>query len=434
MNTRRIAWISGQAALLALGLPAAAQQGPVAVEAALQELQTSISESQPDALQPTGLTTSDVALDLMVPVSPAFTALDVTPDSVVRPTSPRELALALLNGVDPNGNFQTGLALDSAPYLLLFGDELTLKAYQENYPARLAARTQLSLATTKGASDDDKSFRIALGFRMTPYDLGDPRMGDIDDQDTLLGCYYGSLKPIHDETNRLVQALAPAVVEGRTLTPDEEAAWRAQLESNRAVPDRLRGCRDRFRVRDWNASSWSLGVAPTWTGPDGGVDDLEWSGAALWSSFAYGFEGIPGLQDSGQSIFHVRYRPDDLVPDPGNEGDFIDQDTLVIGLQTRVAGPDNVLGRAFLGGPDLNFLLDLSYTATDPDDGDDDDIFRYAFGVESQITCDLYLKISLGSETGGDDDQAFALGSLNFGFSGQRSQGFLPAGSAACEE
>src|SRR5258708_17355465 len=57
-------------------------------------------------------------LDFSVPDSPAFTILGVTPQTITRPTTPRGLAASLLNGVDENGNFQAGFALDTAPYML----------------------------------------------------------------------------------------------------------------------------------------------------------------------------------------------------------------------------------------------------------------------------------------------------------------------------
>src|SRR5262249_4604445 len=87
--------------------------------------------------------------DLAVPESPAFTVLGLSPETVVRPSSPREFASSLLNGVDRNGNFQSGVALDFAPYLTLAADEMTLGQYRSNYKLRFLSRTQFSFANTK---------------------------------------------------------------------------------------------------------------------------------------------------------------------------------------------------------------------------------------------------------------------------------------------
>jgi hypothetical protein len=103
-------------------------------------------------------------LDLAVPESPAFTVLGLTPESVVRPTSPRELALSLLNGVDANNNFQAGVAVDTVPFTLLFGEGFTLGDYRRDPVERALARLQLSVATAKGTSEDDEAVRLGLGL------------------------------------------------------------------------------------------------------------------------------------------------------------------------------------------------------------------------------------------------------------------------------
>ena len=119
-----------------------------------------------------------------VPESPAFTALNVTPQKISRPNSPKDLAVGLLEGADRNGNLQTGIAIDTAPFLLGAGKDFTIEKYRNSWGSRALARIQVSIATTKGATDDDNSAKLALGFRFTPYDEGDPRL------DTgLTGCY-----------------------------------------------------------------------------------------------------------------------------------------------------------------------------------------------------------------------------------------------------
>ncbi len=120
-------------------------------------------------------TISSINADLAVPDSPAFTVLGVTPENVTHPTTPREFATSLLNGVDERGNFQTGLALDFVPFLTFFGKDTSLKKYADQPLTRFLARTQVSFATAKGVTDEDRSTRLALGLRMTIWDKGDPR-------------------------------------------------------------------------------------------------------------------------------------------------------------------------------------------------------------------------------------------------------------------
>src|SRR5262249_34980185 len=105
--------------------------------------------------------------DLSPPVSPAFTVLGITPETIARPSTPVELATALVNGVDRNGNFQTGLAIDVAPYMVAKGNTLQLYDYRNDRFKRFWARAQVSFATTKGTSDTDKAVRAALGGRFS---------------------------------------------------------------------------------------------------------------------------------------------------------------------------------------------------------------------------------------------------------------------------
>ena len=72
-------------------------------------LGTTTSRAQDQSLQEDKTPVSERNFDLSVPASPAFTLLGTTPENVVRPTTPRLLALALANSVDLRGVLQSGL-------------------------------------------------------------------------------------------------------------------------------------------------------------------------------------------------------------------------------------------------------------------------------------------------------------------------------------
>lgn len=108
-----------------------------------------------------------VNLDLTVPDSPALVILGLSPDKVVRPSAPKDLAATLLNGVDRRGNLQSGVAVDLSPRFLFAGNSLTFADYRDNAATRILANIQVSLATAKGATDTDKSMRAAFGLRST---------------------------------------------------------------------------------------------------------------------------------------------------------------------------------------------------------------------------------------------------------------------------
>lgn len=361
-------------------------------------------------------------VDLAVPRSPAFTVLGVTPETVIRPTSPREFATALLNGVDPNGNFQSGIAIDTAPYLLFKGNELSLKEYQTNNVKRFLARTQLSFATTKGSSGDDKSTKLALGFRFTPFDLGDPRM-DLE-EGGVLQCLAAKMELPKPKLRGIIQPMRVKLKKLINSNGDKEIIAKldkeikeieAQLNDEKVNKKIADECRKKGAQKNWNSSSLSFGAAPTWLSPKGNSDDFEWSGAALWGSLALRMGG------SGHLIFHGRYRMEELFPDPEVKDKFSEQDTLLLASQVRMSGPRIDLG-AFKGktpGVDYNFVLDVGYMKEDGKDRRDDELVRYSAGIEVKMKRDLYLKISAGGESGRkvEGDQGFMMGEIKWGFS-----------------
>lgn len=354
-------------------------------------------------------------VDLAVPESPAFTVLGLTPEMVVRPNSPRQFATALLSGVDRNGNFQSGTAIDTVPYLLLAGKELTLKQYQDHYKIRLLSRTQFSFATTKGASEDDKSVRLSLGLRLTLWDNGDPRT----DKD-LLDCFdSASVKYLQA---LVVPPVAPLELLPPTASEEDKnesiRLWAAyELKEAQANPTRLEeteACRVEARKRNWNKSSWIVAYAPSWISTSGQTKNFKWNGGGFWSSVAYGFEGFPVLAKRSQIIFHGRYRSNEQVPDPAIQGAFLSQDSLFFGTRVRV-GNENSTG-SFEG----------VFVRSRHDANAWDTSARYAVGFERRVAENLWFALAFGGENGraNGNNKGFVLTSFRWGFSEKRP---LPA-------
>lgn len=342
--------------------------------------------------------------DLAVPESPAFTVLGLTPETVVRPSSPREFASSFLSGVDSHGNFQSGLALDVVPYWVFAGNGVTLGRYNSSYKVRLLSRTQFSFANTKGASDDDKSVRLALGLRMTLWDDGDPHSDK-----TLMDC-FGALQLPGPP------AFAPP---DDDATPEEmrrfEAAMKAYeeervkiVQANKKAEEK---CRADARKRNWNNSSWVIAAAPSWISQTGESKNFKWNGAGFWTTLAYGFGGVPKLEDNSQLLVHARYRNNEQVPDADNKGQFLTQDSVFIG------------GRWRYGNERVSANFESVYQRIRQKGKPWDDSARYSVGLERKIAENIWFALAFGGERGRDQgkNQGFVLSSFRWGFSQKRT-------------
>lgn len=359
-----------------------APQGPLDLTGILNSLFPGASDK---------VTADTTNVDLSVPESPAFAVLGLTPNTVVRPASPKAFASSLINGLDQNGNFQSGLAIDTTPFMLFNGENITIRDYNEQFLTRFLSRTQFSFATAKGASSDDTSTRLSAGLNLTLWDEGDPRIyhperGD----DDVLSCFANNLQ------------LPPPIPPN---SPPEIIA--SVNTANKATNDQVADdCRDRARKANWNRSSWIIAYAPSWISKTGQTRGFKWNGGAVWTSIAYGFEGVSSLQRIAQLIFHARHRTREVVPDPANQGQFLTQNSTFFGARFRA-------GSAKFA---LNF--EDSFIRTRVIGGKFDNINRFSIGAEARITDNLYFVIASGSNLGADNGQqkGFLMSSFKYGF------------------
>ena len=337
---------------------------------------------------------TQVNADLAVPDSPAFTVLGVTPENVSHPTTPKEFATSLLNGVDQRGNFQTGLALDFVPFLTFFGKQTSLNEYGKQRITRFLARTQVSFATTKGVTDEDKSTRLALGLRMTIFDKGDPRLDD-----ALEACYDEA-----DDDDRFDSEAFVILRDDSDEVKAEKMVKRGNLLAELTKP-----CDDAARKRNWNASGWIVGVAPSWISKTGETKNFEWNGGGFWSTIAYGFETVDALKNNSQLLFHVRYRNNELVPDTEDPTLFFSEDSFYFGGRLRIA-------------PGLDaksiFSVEGNYIRSRKDNGPWDNSRRFSLGLERRIAENVWFALSVGGQGGRIDgaNHAFMLSSFKWGF------------------
>jgi hypothetical protein len=329
--------------------------------------------------------------DWLIPESPAFSVLNVTPQSVTRPSSPRELVVGILNSLDANGNPQQGIALDTAPYMLMAGDGITIASYRDDRLIRILSRSQLSLATTKGQNDADKAFRAAASIRVTLWDKGDPRL---DKQ--LDSCFELALR-LPDKP--------PPPPSG--MAEDPEALRLMEQQRIDAMKPLAASCRQASRKRNWNRSAWDIAAAKVWINPEGSASGLSDGGTSVWSSLAYGFEKQNALRDSAQLIGIVKITNGEQVPNTATPAIFYAQDSSFIGARFRFGGERRV------------FNLEGLRIETSAAGAPDDHYMRYTLGGDIKINEDVWLNISFGQNSGrtASTDVGFVKAGLQWGLS-----------------
>jgi hypothetical protein len=374
------------------------------------------------------LKVADAAIDLPIPDSAAYTALGVGPGLVENPSSPRAFSGSLLQGFDANGNYQIGFSVEGAPSLLYHDQSVNLREYQNEATHRLLDRTMLSFAAVKGESGADKNTRLAIGIRVTLWDTGDPRMDK-----NLADCLRNAIIDVDIRRKKELDALDEEikilqvqweVIEGQIdeaskseskkgTLPQLEDAVRALIkktiklkrqrevllaadreELNKQGAAAIQSCRSKKEIRAslWNRSSWSFGVAPTYTSFADTQDNLHSTGAAIWTSAAF------AVKDYGQLILHSSYRSNESVPDPQRVGSFFEQNSKRAG------------GRLRFGNPDLNFSLEGLYVEEQRKGTQSTDKkIQYGASVEHRIGDDLWVVVATSNEAYNEEGNHFSL-------------------------
>jgi hypothetical protein len=282
----------------------------------------------------------------------------------------------------------------------------------------LLSRSQLSLATAKGASDTDKSLKMAVGLKSTLWDEGDPR-----NDKQLMECLKDVVSNVElsmdsEQEDLLRKRDLIELQLKRTTDSAEKALLQKELtkinkeldvmnenrnvELNKKSVESIKACRENkeFKSNLWNRSSWAIGIAPVFITPTGNTQDFRYSGLGAWTSVAY------GIKDFGQVIAQATYRNKEQIPDPNSTGAFLEQDNLSVGTRIR------------FGTPVFNGNIEGIYAFNDNKNGKkDDNIFRYSAGIELKVANDFWLSMNIGSETGNSNgNKLFALGDIKWAY------------------
>src|SRR5262249_52720857 len=219
-----------------------ASKSPSPVSPAAQSaLPTSSSSTSSSSAIDTA--TSKVNLDLPISAVPAFVALDLSPETVSTPSTPRDFAAALLNGADHGGVLNTGVAIEATPFCWIPNLRTDIKAYSENYWNRLLYNFSFSLATAKASDNDSDAVQLGLGFSAVLYQdaESDPRRST-----ELRNAFY-------QINERYPMSGVPPGIPAAEI---EDENPMAQKTLQQAVKD--------FRNKSWQGTIWSAAIAPTW--------------------------------------------------------------------------------------------------------------------------------------------------------------------------
>lgn len=329
--------------------------------------------------------------DLISPESPAFSMLGVAANEITHPETPKKLAMGVLNGLDQNGNFQTGFAVQFSPALLFGGNSITYNDYRTSAALRRLVRLEIVSAVTKGTGDD-KAARATLGLVWTPLQAADPYADD----------------GLHDCISRAFDSV-PLDPPGST-----EAETQRNLEAKAArLGPLVAGCRKKHAVSPADDMLLQVGAAPIFLSESGDTDDFRAHGFVANGIFRIGMRRLLGMGRSqsgegphGQVILAAAYRKKEVVPDPANEGQYLQRNRL------------NAGGRLLFGSLDSPiFGLEAMYQHANYSNSGKDNYLTYAASFDYPLKEGLWVGVSAGGSSGrrlGGDDMIVGL-RLRFG-------------------
>lgn len=335
-------------------------------------------------------------LDFSTPSSPGARIIGYKGD-IGSVTTPNELAIKLLTGLDSDGNgsFQTGFAIDMSPYLIIRGTDFTLADYRDPNHGfqRFLANTKISIATSKS----DTTTRIGIGAEFILIDDGDLRFDD-----KLF------------ERFKTILSNQPAPSPSRPVpppnpTPDLQKKYDNELQQyeeaeikkfeayNISIKADITAAKKEARKRAAQKPIWNLGIATSLISPTGRYFNFGSDGMGVWTTYKRGIGGDSEL------IFHGSYRSGERIFD--RTGGFFNGDTLTLGTRIRT------------GSEDFKFSLETAYNIENQSGKSSNNYLSFGLGLEPKVSDDLWLSLSMNGATGrqnGTDFQLFSGVKWNF--------------------
>jgi hypothetical protein len=304
-------------------------------------------------------------LDFSTPSSPGARMIGIKGD-LGSVSTPNELAVKLLNGLNSDGNFQPGVAIDFAPYLLASGPGFTLSDYRKSGFQRFLANTKISIAT----ASSDQGANLGLGAEFIILNDGDPRFDD----------------KLFDDLRAATEVPTPP-----PSTPAEVDAF------NSSIKDKIIAAKKRAKDRSEQKETWVLGIGTSLVSSSSRYYDLRGNGMGVWTTYKR------GMGSGSEIILHGEYRSKEKTSD--RNGGFVNVDTATAGVRIRT------------GDDKFKFSLETAYNYASQDSIASNSYLSLGLGAEPKISDNLWLSLSMTGNIGrqnGNDVQVFSGLKWNF--------------------
>jgi hypothetical protein len=399
------------------------------------------------------------SLDFSVPTSAAQAALGISPSLAESPVGVVDKALNIINDPGASGLLETGFSYTgNLPSWGLVSQSFNWVEYTRGKSLWQMRNTHLSMALVRGATEDDKSMRGAVGLSVPLFDASDWRVPIGAQQqrtkskwDQIIGKKvptlvdvrvnsYAAFVPeerqevraplqmlsdirdrlekegLHDvaSTYALASESLTRIIEQLDKVTDEDSfanfknsyglfmsAWEdGDLGDSLTIPQIERLYTDFSKEWDakfWNAPKANVSAALTWFSPDEQYSNLKQDGSAIWTSYAN------AIGSEGQYALFGRYY----------NGSRKWNDTAM--NYDRATGYQLGLKILMAGSPDGGFFAEYLYDRSDRNSAGWKDERTIQIGFERKMSDGLWLQISLGSlDDGSSTDRSLFGLSFNY--------------------
>jgi len=330
---------------------------------------------------------------LAIPDSPAFEVLGVSPSTVARPGSARELAISFLSSsIKGNSEFPRNLAIEFSPYWWSYHPDLTWEDFinDHNIGANLTQTLSISIATAQ-THIVDNGIDIAgtgLGFGLrTSLRKGQPSKKAIAQKEKM---------------QKLFQNISENAIPDDISTSPKDENGNPYIELSDTDLKKIENAQKDFRQANLNRVGWRLELASavSYDFPDDKWDDGDFKNTGFWVNSAYRTDEGSFL-DSFDFLGVIRYLWNDA-----DDGSF---STFDIGARIVWLSKND----------DLPLSTSVEYVYRFVSDGDRKDTDTLMFIGEYRVNKTWSLFASFGksfdSEFEGNEDFVTLIG-INLGY------------------